>query len=358
VHFAGRTRLDLSFIILNPIFYIVDLFKSKTVSTQKNAQWLLWVQRIFDHFGLLCLAVVLQNCGAPTTSNPDGGGSANSSPPSSAVPSDGSCLFNSATLGNHQSVTAYTISLVGFGESCSTVEEALTCQNGSLVNANGTVTNNDSPTCRAAKTTTCSFLNFATSVSSTLTSGQSLTGYSAISVPESQTCASVQTTVGCQNGVLTVDGKREDSSGYALNPACNVGACGTTLDGSSTTKYTAGYLPFGQSCDSVKVTVTCQNQSFVTSNGIKLTSLTPVCTVAPTANCGLVNLVGGGFSGLTIQNGQTLSGYDQASVTAGDACANHQETIACSNGFISVNGGTPISESNIASHVSYSATCN
>jgi hypothetical protein len=89
--------------------------------------------------------------------------------------------------------------------------------------------------------------------------------------------------------------------------------------GSSTSGYSANTVPYGQTCDSVKINVTCTNGNISPSNAFS------ACTVAPGATCS--------FNGQTLQTGGTVTAYQYMNVPYGSTCAS--ETRTCTNGTLS-----------------------
>lgn len=98
-----------------------------------------------------------------------------------------SCLFNGQTIAHGQSVNAFANSNVGYGSSCTS--ESRTCNNGVL---SGSFLFG---TCSVGQASSCLFNG------QTVAHGQTITAFSAATVPLGSTCSSQQRT--CSNGTLS-----------------------------------------------------------------------------------------------------------------------------------------------------------
>jgi hypothetical protein len=258
----------------------------------------------------------------------------------------GGCTYSGKPVANQTTVTAYSKSLVGFSQSCTSVQTALTCNNGTLSDSSGKPLANFYGTCGTATKSSCSFLNYADSTTINIASGQTVTGYSSTSVLEGNTCASVQKNVSCNDGIMSINGVELTSAAIPvtyLYSSCNVGACTITkqsvLNGASVTAYASSYVGYGQSCSSVQATLTCRNSTLFNATGAAY-SYTTTCAPVTTPNC-IVDDFANGFADINIPNGQAITGYTRK--TGGTTCPNYKVTLSCSNGLISENGGAATS---------------
>ncbi|MBC7464581.1 MAG: hypothetical protein H7256_01190 [Bdellovibrio sp.] len=138
-----------------------------------------------------------QNCISETRKCTDGNWSGSYAFPSCSVGAPVSCNFNGQILAHNQIITMYQAASVSFGQSCAS--QVRTCSNGMM---SGTYT---ASTCSVQAAASCSFNG------QSISSGQSVTAYTAASVPTGNACLS-ETRI-CTNGTL---------SGSAMNSSCYV----------------------------------------------------------------------------------------------------------------------------------------
>ena len=208
------------------------------------------------------------------------------------------CAFNSFSIAHGNSVTAYSAASVDYGRSC--LSEQRSCSNGVLSGSNAY------SSCRVNEASSCTFNG------QTVSSGSSVTAYSAASVNFGSNC---QTELrSCSNGIL---------SGSYTNAACSVASAASctfngqaVAHGTSINAYQAASVAFGSSCKS---------QSRTCSNGTLGGSYTnSTCSVAGAQNCS--------FNGETVNDGQSVTAYQAASVAYGSSCTS--ESRNCSNGSL------------------------
>jgi hypothetical protein len=256
----------------------------------------------------------------------------------------GGCTYNGNPVPNQTTVTAYSTPVVGYSQSCTSVQIALTCNNGTLRDSSGNPTANFYGLCRPATSSSCSISNYVDNTSISIASGQTVTGYTSTSVLEGNTCASVQKNVSCNDGIISLTGVAQGNSlAFYFYNSCNVGACTiskqSVLNGSTVTAYASSYVGYGQSCSSVQATLTCRNSTLFNANGAAY-NYTTTCTPVPTPNC-IVNDYANRLADINIPNGQAITGYTTGS--AGPTCPNYKVTLSCSNGLFSRNGGAATS---------------
>jgi len=139
----------------------------------------------------------------------------------------------------------------------------------------------------------------------TISNGQSVTAYSAANAPVGQACSTIAQTRTCTNGTLT--GSYAQQSCAAM---CALPWGGTIAQGQSVTAYSASSVPASQSCSSVAQTRTCgvagqlsggfSNQSCVVLNPKTLVLSSGSSWTVPadwnSAN-NTIQVIGGGGSG-------------------------------------------------------------
>ncbi len=209
------------------------------------------------------------------------------------------CAFNSFSIAHGNSVTAYRDASVDYGTSC--LSEQRLCSNGVLSGSNAY------PSCRVNEASSCTFNG------QTVSSGSSVTAYESNSVNFGSSC---QTELrSCSNGTL---------SGSYTNAVCSVASAASctfngqaVAHGTSINAYQAASVAFGS---------TCTSQSRTCSNGTLSGSYTnSTCSVAGAQNCS--------FNGSTVNDGQSVTAYQAASVVYGNSCTS--ESRSCSNGSLS-----------------------
>lgn len=271
------------------------------------------------------------------------------------VPKD--CLFNGVTIKHGEAVTAYTSSTVAFGQSCATVTETRTCNNGILsgsaqyascsVNspraclfdgktiehglsivafqtssaAYGDKCNQEIRTCNDG-TLSGSFAFGSCAVAQpasclfdgkTIAHGQIVEAFQTASVAYGETCVSQSRT--CSNGVLS--GDYENGACVVAAPASCVFDNKTVLHGESVIAYNEMHVGYGQSC--VSEIRTCKN-------GVLTGSLTASsCSVDQPVNCSL--------NGQIVLHGTSVVAYPTSVVPSGSQCIG--ETRLCENGILS-----------------------
>ena len=209
------------------------------------------------------------------------------------------CAFNSLSIAHGNSVTAYRDSAVDYGGSC--LSEQRLCSNGVLSGSNAY------SSCRVNEASSCTFNG------QTVSSGSSVTAYESNSVNFGSSC---QTELrSCSNGTL---------SGSYTNAACSVASAASctfngqaVAHGTSINAYQAASVAFGS---------TCTSQSRTCSNGTLSGGYTnSSCSVAGAQSCS--------FNGATVNDGQSVTAYQAASVAYGSSCTTENRT--CFNGSLS-----------------------
>lgn len=230
------------------------------------------------------------------------------------------------TIGNGQSVTAYSAASPAVGQACSAIAETRTCTNGIL---------SGSYSQQACTPLACS-LPWGGSISS----GQSVTAYSSLN-PVGQSCSSVAQTRTCTNGALS--GSYGQQTCTAL---CALPWGGTISDGQSVTAYSASAVLSPQVCSSVAQTRTCSSggllsgsyshQSCVVVQPVRiyLTSGTSWSVPANWNNANnKIEVIGGGGSGGVV--------YDAGGGGAGGGAYSSISNLALTPGAsVSYNVGT------------------
>lgn len=231
-------------------------------------------------------------------------------PPQGTLVTECTCATPWGTqIASGTSITAYSVSSVAYGTSCSPYAQTRTCSNGKL-------TGSDSykfQSCSVQAPKSCT-----TPWGSTVPHGGAVTAYSRASVAYGQSCPAESRT--CNNGSL---------SGSASHSACAVEApsnCvapwgATVAHGSSVTAYPATSVPAGSSCS--PQTRTCNNGSLSGS------ATHASCSVQAASNCTAP-------WGATVAHGSSVTAYAAGSVPAGSSCS--AQTRTCNNGSLSGSG--------------------
>jgi hypothetical protein len=263
----------------------------------------------------------------------------------------GACQFGSSIVLDGQTVSVYSSKSVAHSQSCTSVQKTITCKNQLFVEATGAVARDYYSWCQPAPTSNCSFSNWAESGNSvSVASGQSLTGYSSNSVAEGTTCASVQQTISCNDGVISLNGEAHASALdgiFRFYSTCNVGSCtlgtATILDGATIRVYPTSHVAYGQTCSEMQVT--CTNRKLLNSSGVA-GNYTTSCTPMSSPDCTIYDSAGA-FTPIKLQNGATATGYSRGSVFGQDSCDSYKVTLACANGLISTGNGASLSSAGI-----------
>lgn len=210
-----------------------------------------------------------------------------------------SCLFDGRTLAHGETVAAFPVSSVGFGQTCT--PETRSCFNGVL---SGT---NPFASCTVNQPASCSFDG------RTLLSGESVTAFLSSSVAFGSVCQSEARS--CLNGQL---------SGSFTSSTCQVESPATcSFNGQiinhaeSVIAYASSQVSFGGSCQSE--VRSCQNGQLSGSFN------QPACRVTPAADCTI--------NGDIVKHGSTATLYVSSSVPYGQKCQSEQRT--CNNGLLS-----------------------
>lgn len=217
------------------------------------------------------------------------------------------CTFDGQTVPHGDSVYAYSSATVSCGNSCTSVRQTRTCNNGTL---SGSYTN---PSCSVTGCLDCTFNG------STVAHGDSVTAYQNSSVACGSSCTSQSRT--CNNGTL---------SGTYTNPSCTVNGCldctfesTTYTHGQSVVRYQSATVSCSSSCSSVQETRTC-------TDGTMTGSYTqPSCT-ATCNNCTLPD-------GTPVAHGTTVPAYTTNTVPYGSSCPAPQNRT-CTDGVLSGSG--------------------
>ncbi len=218
---------------------------------------------------------------------------------SCSVNSPSSCLFNGQTIADGQSVNAFLNSTVTFGETCLT--QARICQNGVLSGSN------QFASCSVDSPASCLFNG------QTIVHGSSLTAYRNSNTSSGELCNAEERF--CDNGQLA--GSYQFAS-CSIDQAASCLFNGQTVaDGSSIIAFASSSVNFGESCIS---------EARACTNGVLSGSGTFAnCQVGAPASCL--------FNGQTVNHGQTIVGYESASVSSSQRCTS--ETKTCNNGSLS-----------------------
>jgi hypothetical protein len=160
------------------------------------------------------------------------------------------------TIGNGQSVTAYSAATPSVGQACSAIAQTRTCTNGTL---SGSYTQQS-----------CTPMACTLPWGGTIASGASVAAYSAANPPVGQACSTIAETRMCSLGALS--GSYTQQSCAAL---CALPWGGTITQGQSVTAYSVGGVPPPQVCSSVAETRTCGASGILSGSFTKQT-----CSVA------------------------------------------------------------------------------
>jgi hypothetical protein len=96
-------------------------------------------------------------------------------------------------------------------------------------------------------------------------------------------------------------------------------------DGGSVQVFSTNVVPYGQNCSSVQETITCKNGVFIFADGSLATrKYSASCVPSPTTTCQ--------YAGKTLQSGESVSGYLQEVVPAGQTC--NFITATCNGGVM------------------------
>lgn len=258
------------------------------------------------------------------------------------------CRLGATVVDNGESVQVFSTNMVAYGQSCTTVQEPITCNNGVFDFADGSLASNNYYTsCAPASTTSCQLNN------QTLKTGDSVSGYLQQAVPVGQTCN--KSTATCDNGVITgvplptpdpnlppgFPGKSPGNLYIPLYNTCDVGGC--VFEGilvanqTSVTGYTSNIVAHSGSCTSVQTTLTCNNGALTDPSGKAASGLYASCSPAATTSCSFSNWANA-LATVTVTSGQTITGYASATVLENTTCSSVQENVSCNDGIISLNG--------------------
>ena len=280
-------------------------FASCEVEEEVTIQPVCFFDGIAINHGTIVTAYAAQNvpygsvCNAELRTCNSGNLSGSNAYSSCRVADPVACAFNSLSIAHGNSVTAYRDSAVDYGGSC--LSEQRLCSNGGLSGSNAY------SSCRVNEASSCTFNG------QTVSSGSSVTAYESNSVNFGSSC---QTELrSCTNGTL---------SGSYTNAACSVASAASctfngqaVAHGTSINAYQAASVAFGS---------TCTSQSRTCSNGTLSGGYTnSSCSVAGAQSCS--------FNGATVNDGQSVTAYQAASVAYGSSCTTENRT--CFNGSLS-----------------------
>ncbi len=219
--------------------------------------------------------------------------------PSLCPPTSVLCTFNGVKYGPGQTVTAFLLSSVPFGQTCRS--EVRTCVEGSFTGSYPFAT------CSEGGASSCLFDG------KTIPHGQSVDAYRDSSVAYGATCAKESRT--CNNGVL--------SGSYSYGH-CTVGGAASCLFNGQTVAH--GGIVRAYQNSSVAYGQSCQSENRQCDNGVLSGSYAHAsCSVGAAASCL--------FNGQTVPHGGTVTAFQSSSVSAGQACVS--EVRSCSNGVLS-----------------------
>ena len=209
------------------------------------------------------------------------------------------CQFNSNSIANGVSTTAYQTATVPFGFTCTS--QTRTCSNGTL---SGSYSFSN---CEQAEPLDCSFNG------SNVEHGDFVTAYLSNSVAAGNSCSSQTRT--CFNGVL---------SGTYLYSTCSIAEAASCnfngasiADGDTTTAYLSSSVPFGSTCTSQ--IRTCSDGTLSGSYSF--------------SNCEQAEPLDCSFNGSNVEHGDFVTAYLSNSVAAGNSCSS--QTRTCFNGVLS-----------------------
>ncbi|MEZ0391034.1 MAG: hypothetical protein ACAH59_02385 [Pseudobdellovibrionaceae bacterium] len=213
------------------------------------------------------------------------------------------CLFNGKTIPHGQEVTAFQNSSVDYGQSCKSQKRK--CDNGALTGCFSYAS------CAPEAPESCLFNG------KTMAHGESVKAYQTSTVPFGQSCVSQNRA--CSNGKLS--GSYKFGTCSPGEPASCQFNGQTLAHGQSVVTYSKSTVEYGQKCDSVKATRTCQNGKMSGDSSFKFAS----CQVDQPEACL--------FKGKTIAHGQSIQTYKKSEVPYGAKCESQKRT--CSNGSLS-----------------------
>lgn len=218
------------------------------------------------------------------------------------IPSDSfDCNFNGATIAENTSVIAYQNSSAPFGQNC--ISESRVCKVGELSGSY------QFASCNVGSAASCLFDG------RTIAHGDSITGYSASTVPFGQVCSTVAETRTCNNGVLS--GSAQYANCETNTPRSCLFDGKTILNGESILAYQNSSSQYGNNCTQESRTCVDGTLSGSFSYGS--------CTIDQPASCL--------FDGRTIAHGETVPAFLSSSAQFGSSCT--QESRTCNNGSLS-----------------------
>ena len=186
------------------------------------------------------------------------------------------CLFNGKTIAHSESVAAFAVSTVAFGQLCSDQSESRTCNNGVLSGQNTFAT------CQVDQPAACLFNG------KTIAHGEIITAFKASSVSFNATCNSEKRT--CSNGQLSGSNEFASCVNEAKPLACQAQTVKWT-NGSGTCQVNIGILTHQQSLTNVINTVANLSGKANISCNNGVTQVTGQCapivkvTFAATGDC-------------------------------------------------------------------------
>jgi hypothetical protein len=209
------------------------------------------------------------------------------------------CLFDGKTIKHGSEVTAYQNSAVPYGSAC--VKETRKCTNGKLSGSYNFAA------CAAGQAKMCLFNG------QSIASGSKVKAYVTSTVPYGQTCKSEDRL--CTNGELS--GSYSYGSCQVDGPMACLFNGKTVAHGQSVMAYLTSATNFGESC---------KGEMRLCSNG-KLGGSYPYasCTEGKAAACL--------FNGRTIAHLESVTAYQNSSVSYGQQC--QMQTRTCNNGNLS-----------------------
>ncbi len=161
-----------------------------------------------------------------------------------------SCSFNGKTIAHGESVAAYAVSTVAYGQSCTKQSESRICNNGILSGQN------TFGSCQVDQPAACLFNG------KTIAHGETVAAYAVSTVAFGQLCSDQSESRTCSNGVLS--GQNTFASCQVNQPAACLFNGKTIAHGEIISAFKAASVPYNVACSSEKRT--CSNGQLSGSN--------------------------------------------------------------------------------------------
>ena len=220
------------------------------------------------------------------------------------------CVLDGTTVANESSHTFYQSNSVPHGESCDDIAQSRTCDNGTLSGDDDF----NKASCEVEAAAESCVLDGVT-----VNSGDTHAFYQSDSVPYGESCDDIIQTRSCDNGTLSGDDDFNKAS-------CEVEAAADCTIGEQTVTHGSGVEAWQAS--SVSYGETCQSEDRMCNNGVLSGSYTfSSCEVAPADACVL--------DGATVANESSHTFYQSNSVPYGESCDDIAQSRTCDNGSLS-----------------------